>query len=137
MKILRTQVAIMVASLWLMIIALNVFYIPRHYAVRIETEKLTLAPMPLLVRASGTLEAKDSHTIKLDFDGPVLSKRFREGQKVVKGQLLAEISREKIQLDYQNKTDALKNAKDDLVRAKRDLKVQKKLFREEAVAYST
>jgi RND family efflux transporter MFP subunit len=115
---------------------MNIYKLPHTYATRIEVESLKLESMPLVVRSSGKLEAKDSHTIKLDFDGPIASKQFREGQKVVKGQLLAEISREKIRLSYQSKVDALKNARDDLKRAKKDLKVEKELYRQQAVAYS-
>ena len=137
MKKYRIAVAMLIAILWLATVVLNVYLLPQHYATHVEIERLTQSPMPLQVRAYGTLEARDSHTIKAAFDGPILMKQFREGQQVVKGQPLAVLDRQNITVDYQNKTDGLKNAKDDQARAQRDLRVQKELYRKQAVAYST
>ncbi len=122
---------------WALITILNVVFLPKKYAPRIQVEMLTRTPMPLIVRASGTLEAKDSNTVKAQLDGAIVLKNFREGQQVKKDQLLVELSRDKIQLDYQSKKDALVNAEQDLVHAQRDLHLQKQLFKKEAVAYST
>ena len=137
MRMTQRSITLGIASVWLAAVVMNIHFLPQRYAMHVQVERLTLAPMPLLVRASGTLEAKDSHTLKLDFDGPILKKQFREGQQVVKGQVLAVVSREKIEVDYQNKMDALKNAQDDLARARKDLRVQKELYHKQAVAYST
>ena len=50
---------------------------------------------------------------------------------------MAVIGRDRIRLDFQSKKDAWTNAESDLVHAKRDLRLQKQLFKKEAVAYST
>ena len=54
-----------------------------------------------------------------------------------KGDLLVVIGRDRIRADYQAKADALKNAQSDLARARRDVRLQKTLFRKQAVAYSS
>src|ERR1019366_1583904 len=128
---------IVVVGVWLAVTLLNLAILPGRYATRVELEKTALSPMVLIVRATGNLEAKDSNTVKAQFEGPVVSKQFHEGQPVKKGQLLAVLSREKIRLDHQNKLNDLKNAKSDLSRARKDVKIQRELFRQEAVAYST
>jgi RND family efflux transporter MFP subunit len=122
---------------WILITCLNIALLPRNYAPRVEVEILMPASLPLMVRAAGNLEAKDSDTFRSQFDGPVMSKQFQEGQKVRKGQLLAVLGADRIRGDYQSKKDALINAKSDLDHAKRDLRMQKKLYKQEAVAYST
>lgn len=126
-----------IAAVWLAVTLLNLAILPGRYATRVELERTALSPMALVVRATGNLEAKDSNTVKAQFEGPVVSKQFHEGQTVTKGQLLAVLSREKIRLDHQNKLNDLKNAKSDLSRARKDVKIQRELFRQEAVAYST
>src|SRR5689334_7494886 len=125
-----------VAALWAGITGLNMILQPPRYAARVEVEPLAPAPMPLIVRASGNLEAKDSSIVKSQFEGTVNSKHFREGQTVTKGQILAVISREKIRLEHQTKLDDLASAKAELQRARKDLKIQRELFKKEAVAYS-
>lgn len=133
----RRSKVVLIAGLWGGAVVLNIMLMPRRYAPHVDVELTQLMPMPLLVRASGNLEAKDSNTVKAQFDGPVNSKNFREGQSVKKGQVLAIIGRERIKVDYQAKHDALINADADLKRARRDLRLQKELFKKEAVAYST
>lgn len=118
-------------------IVLNGVLLPKHFAPHVQVETMKPAEMSLIVRASGNLEAKDSNTLRAQFDGPVIQKLFREGQKVVKGQRLAELGRDRIKLDYRIRSDNLKNAETDLEKAKRDLKLQKALFGKQAVAYST
>jgi len=122
---------------FLVIIFVNIAVLPSKYAPHVQTQKMVLAPLMLMVRASGNLEAKDSNTVRAQFDGSIVKKVFREGQPVQKGQLLAVIGRERIRQDYQNKIDNLKNAKADLTHASRDLKLQKMLFKKQAVAYSS
>ena len=125
-----------IACVWAAITLLNMVLLPLRHAPSVEVEPVQMRPMPLMVRASGNLEAKDSNTIKIQFDGPILSKQFREGQQVVKGQLLAVVGTEKIRLDYQNKHDGLVNAQADLKKARTDVLLQKRLFKKEAVPYS-
>ncbi len=124
-------------AVWVGVVALNMIFLPRQFMPEVTVEKAALAPLALRVRAAGNLEAKDSTTLKAQFEGPVLKKNFHEGQIVRKGQLLAVLSREKIKLDYESKRDALKNAESDLERARKDLRLEKVLFKREAVSYSS
>jgi RND family efflux transporter MFP subunit len=118
-------------------VAANSVVMSRRHMTRLAFETVTVMPMPLIVRASGTLEPKDSNTVKAQFDGAVIAKSFREGQVVKAGDLLLVLSREKIKVDHQNKTNDLTNAKSELMRSRKDLRIQKELYRKEAVAYSS
>jgi RND family efflux transporter MFP subunit len=121
---------------WWFLILLNIVRIPSHFAPHVKVEKAALAPLTLMARASGNLEARKSVILKSMFEGRVLAKKFREGQVVKAGEFLLEIDREKIRLDYQSRRDALSNARSDLARAQKDLRIQKSLFKQQAVAYS-
>jgi len=124
------------ASLYIGAIVLNVVFLPHLYSPHVSIEVLALRPMSLIVRSAGNLEALDSTTIRAQFDGRVLEKHYREGNKVTKGQLLAVIDRDRIRLDHQKKMDTLKNADADFKKARKDLKLQKLLFRKGAVSSS-
>ena len=126
-----------IAGAWAAAVCLNVVLLPRKYALHEEVETLRPAPMPLIVWASGNLEAKLSLTAKAQFEGPIQAKTFREGEEVKKAQLLVVMDRDRIRLDYQTKSDALKNAQADLAKSRKDLKLQKILYAKEAVSYST
>ncbi len=126
----------LVAGLWLAATALNLRLLPPRYGPHARVERAKAAPLRLVVRAPGTLQAKNAVTLKAEFEGPVVKKAYREGESVQSGQLLVEIGREKIQSDHQFKVDALKNAEEDLRRAKKEVKVQAKLFKMHAVARS-
>jgi RND family efflux transporter MFP subunit len=100
-------------------------------------ETVQPAPLPLVVRAPATLEAKQSLTFKAEFDGPVLAKNYQEGDVMAKDQWLIKIGRDKIQMDYQTKSDAVKNAKADLIKAEKEKKLQKVLYNRQAVSRSS
>jgi len=127
----------LIAAVWAVTCVLNCSLLPPRLAHRVTVEKVLMAPLPLLVRAAGNLNPKDSNTVKAQFDGSVKQKLFREGQHVKRGELLMELGREKIQLDYQTKKDALDNAVSDLIKARREVRLQKALFAKQAVAYSS
>jgi HlyD family secretion protein len=124
------------AAAFLAITGANVLLLPRVYAPRVEVDHVLLGPLPLIVRASGNLDAKQSTTIRAQFDGPLIVKRFREGQTVQKGELLGVLGRDRIRPDYELKNDALKNSQADLQKARRDLRLQRALFKRQAIAYS-
>src|SRR5262249_45339959 len=75
--------------------------------------------------------------LKAPFDGPVLHKSFQEGKEMKVGQTLVEIGRNKILPDYQNKKIALVNAKTDVEKAKKETRLQRILFKKQAVAQSS
>ena len=63
---------------WALVTLLNMALLPRRYAPSVEVEILAQQPMPLMVRASGNLEAKDSNTIKIQFEANELAEQFRQ-----------------------------------------------------------
>jgi RND family efflux transporter MFP subunit len=128
--------AFIVGICWAFVTLLNLVILPARHAIHVTSEVVGEAPLALVVRAPGNLDAKASATVKAQFDGDIVSKHFHEGQTVKAGQLLVVINRDKIRLDYQQKQDALANAKTDLVQAKKEIRLQKTLFSKQAVAYS-
>lgn len=122
---------------WWVLILLNIFLLPGRYAPRVRVEGVQTAPFPLVVRAPGVLQPKRSVTLKAEFDGPVLMKDFQEGKPVQKEQLLVEIGRDRIQPDYEAKRNAWRNAEADLLKARKDVKLQKVLYQKQAVSLSS
>jgi len=125
------------AAGWGALLILNCLCLPHLYSPKVRTEVAVRQPMLLVVRSAGNLEAKDSTTIRAQFDGPVVERKYREGDKVVAGQLLAVISRQRIRLERQQKIDSLRNAEADLSKAKKDLRLQRVLYSKEAVSYAS
>src|SRR5258706_612750 len=125
-----------IGGTWAAITLLNVLIMPSRHTVRVTAETVESAPLSLVVRAPGNVDAKASVILKAQFDGTLESKQFREGQKVAAGDILAVINRDKVRLDYQQKQDALTNAKADLVQARKEVRLQKTLYEKQAVAYS-
>lgn len=132
----RLNRGLVIGAVWAAIVAVNIRVMPARHAVRVQVEEAVAASMPLVIRVGGTLEPKASVTLRADFDGPILSKTFREGQAVKTGDLLLTIGRDKIRLEYQTRKDALTNARADLKRAHTDLRLQRSLYKKQAVAYS-
>jgi RND family efflux transporter MFP subunit len=122
---------------WIGVTALNVALLPAKYAPHVDVTTVKVEPLVLMVRAGGELAPKRSVILKAEFEGPVVSKLFKEGQAVRKGDILAEIGRDKIRLDYENKVTAVKNAESDLAKARKDQRVQRQLYRHQAVALSS
>lgn len=134
MKTMRARGLVVLWGAW---VAVSAVLISNRHAPRVQVERLAAKPLALVVRAPGNLEPARSVTIKSPFEGPVLRKTFREGQPVKKGDLLIELDRKKIRLSYQAKKDALENARAELARAVRSLKINQVLYKREAIAYST
>jgi RND family efflux transporter MFP subunit len=128
---------ISIAVGWLVVVLLNIGLLPPRLTPTVTVETLQQAPMPLIVSAPGAVQAKRSVIVKAEFDGPVLQKRFKEGDTVKQGDLLLEIGRDKIQQDYEGKRYALKNAQSDLRKAFVDVKLQRTLYEKQAVARSS
>lgn len=127
---------VLVTGACALILFLNIWLLPRRYSPIVQVETMQARPMELVVRAFGIIDSKDSNTLRAQFDGPVQRKLFREGDKVKAGDLLAVLGRERIQLEYQNKVDALENAKADLAKARKEVRLQQTLYSKQAVAYS-
>lgn len=127
----------LLGGLWFLGIVLNGLVMPARWTPRVQVETVVEAPLALVVRAPGHLDAKSSVTLKAQFDGPVTSKHFHEGQRVEAGELLAVIDTDKIRIEHQEKQDALSNAQSELERAKKEVRLQKSLYKSQAVAYTS
>jgi RND family efflux transporter MFP subunit len=136
MRALDYPKVIVIGAGWGVVTLLNMVILPARYSAHVTAEIVQSAPLALIVRAPGNLDARASVTLKGQFDGPLVNKLFREGQNVKAGQLLAVINRDKVLLEYQEKQDALANAKADLQQARKEIRLQKTLYDKEAVAYS-
>jgi RND family efflux transporter MFP subunit len=128
--------AFVIGFFWTIVTLLNLVILPARHALHVTAEAVKMAPLELVVRAPGSLDAKDSASVKAQFEGEIVSKHFHEGQTVKAGQLLVVLNRDKIRMDYQQKQDAVINAKADLAQAKKEIRLQKTLFSKQAVAHS-
>src|SRR6185295_18775795 len=132
-----TGTAKFIGCFWIGMTGLNIALLPNRYAIHVPVEAVRKMPLPQVVRAGGTVEPKRSLVLKAEFEGPVVSKLYKEGDAVKKGQLLVELGRDKIRLEHENKVIALENAKTDLSRARKEARVEKALFEKGAVAQSS
>jgi RND family efflux transporter MFP subunit len=128
---------ILIGGFLALIIGLNTLVMPPRLTPLTNVEQVPFESLSLVIRAPGRLEPKSSMTIKSQFEGDVVSKSFREGQKVKAGDLLAIISTDKIRIEHQEKQNELINAKSALSRARKEVNLQKSLYNKEAVAYSS
>ena len=79
------------------------------------------------------MEASNVHVIKSEVREQILKRFVKEGDSVKKGQLLMELSRTDTQIEFEQKKNELQDSKADLAKAKRELRIQKKLFKNSAV----
>jgi RND family efflux transporter MFP subunit len=125
------------ALAWGFFLALNMALLPPRYLPFARIELVQRTAFPLIVRAPATLQPKRELDVKAQFDGPVVKKNYLEGQSVKEGDVLLEIGRSRIEADFKNKSDELQNARADFLKAKKDINLQKALFRKQAVSEST
>jgi membrane fusion protein, multidrug efflux system len=93
----------------------------RDVPVPVYAATAKLSDVPVYIEGVGTARARNSVVVRAQVDGKILSLRFREGQDVKKGDVLAEIdpATYKAQLDQAIAKKALADAQ--LANAKRDL----------------
>ena len=98
-------------------------------AIPVSTALATLADVPLTVDGIGTVQALNTVNIKPMVDGPLTEIRFREGQDVHAGDVLARIDARTFQASYDQAV--AKKAQDEatLANAQRDLARYDKLAR--------
>gem|GEM_PF-1636140 len=133
----RKKRVLLFGGAFALLVLLNAWFLPLRYSPAVVVERVKLEPLALIVRAAGNLDAKDSKTIRAEFDGPLNEKHYREGDTVVKDQLLAVIGRERIRQDRQQKKDMLLSAQTDLAKARKELRLQKILYKKDAVPHSS
>jgi membrane fusion protein, multidrug efflux system len=93
----------------------------RDMPVPVYVATAKLADVPVYLEGVGTARARNSVTVRAQVDGKILNLKFKEGQDVKKGDVLAEIdpATYKAQLDQAVAKKALADAQ--LANAKRDL----------------
>lgn len=96
---------------------------------RVERENLVLA-----VRCAGTISAKNTRTVRAEVGAHVLKKYVNEGDPVKPGQLLLELDSVDILKTMRGQEDDLRNLSREYVKAKKEVKIQKNLFKYGAVS---
>jgi multidrug efflux pump subunit AcrA (membrane-fusion protein) len=87
----------------------------------------------LKVSCPGKIEPKVQQTIRSLLDGNKKSVLVKEGDVVKQGQLLMEISDEKIRMELNQKNSAFRNATSDYTKAQKDYQLEQSLFKQGAV----
>ncbi|OGS00219.1 MAG: hypothetical protein A2V88_12000 [Elusimicrobia bacterium RBG_16_66_12] len=133
----RYQTPLVIAAcLWAGLIVVNAVVLGRRLTLSVKTATVKNAPMALIVRAPGILQPATNALIKAEFDGPIVKKIYKEGDRVRAGQRLLEIGRDSIRMQYMGKDSEFKNAQRELKKAVGELKLQKTLFKKKAVAFA-
>ena len=118
---------------WAVLVVLNVNIMSPRLIPLVRTEPLKSAPLELMVRAPGTIQPVKTETLKAEFDGPVVKKAFKEGDRVKPGQFLLEVGRDNIQMEYLSRSNDLKNAQLKFRKAVNELKLQKILYKKKSI----
>lgn len=87
----------------------------------------------LKVGCPGKVEPKVQETVRSEVDGKKMATLVQVGDFVKKGQKLMEISGSQIKIELTQKRTAVRNAKTDMLKAKRDWQLEKTLYKEQAV----
>lgn len=87
----------------------------------------------LKVSCPGKIQPKDQQTIRSELDGRRLITHVTEGKSVKKGDLLMEISDEKIRIELTQKRNQVQNAYADMLNDKKDYGLERSLYKQQAV----
>src|ERR1043166_9669323 len=96
--------------------------------VTVKQEDVTLK-----VSCPGKIERKVQQTIRSLLDGNKKAVYVKEGDTVKQGQLLMEISDQKIRMEFNQKSAAFRNATSDYTKAQKDYQLEQRLFKQGAV----
>lgn len=126
---------ILFASGW--ILALNILVNPMKYARTVRVE--TVEPQDLRIRTlcPGVLSYRDASEVKAELSETVVRKLVSEGDRVKAGDLLAELSSSKQKISLDKEQDHLKDSEEEARKARKELAVQKELYRKQAVSRSS
>ncbi len=100
---------------------------PEETAIPVSTAAAALADVPLTVDGIGTVQALNTVNIKPMVDGPLTEIRFREGQDVRAGDVLARIDQRTYQAAYDQAVAKKSQDEATLANAQRDLERYDKL----------
>ena len=85
--------------------------------VRVESSKVSMAQMPQVINAVGSLRSDESVTLRPEVAGRIVAIRFEEGQRVTKGQTLIQLDASVNQAEVQQARTNLDLAKSKYDRA--------------------
>lgn len=115
-------------------VALNAWLMPRRHLPHVTAETVRSAPLELIVRAPGSIQPRRVTVIKAEFDAPVVRKNYSESQTAAEGSFLVEIGRDYILTNHIARENDFKNSQVEVKKAQRELKLQKALFKKQAIA---
>ncbi len=87
----------------------------------------------LKVSCPGKIQPKVEQTLSAQLDGTKKAVYVREGEEVKEGQLLMEISDDKLRSEILQRQGTLKNTQADFLKTQKDYDLEKKLFKQMAV----
>src|SRR5258706_831161 len=87
----------------------------------------------LKVSCPGKIQPKVEQTLSAILDGSKKAVYVKEGDEVKEGQLLMEISDDRLRPEVITRQTAFKNAQGDFLKAKKDYELEKRLFKQLAV----
>ncbi len=99
-------------------------------------EKVEMKTLHKSVSAPGVMEAATVALLKSVVEETVVKKFAEEGRAVKPGDQLIELSRSRTQLDYDQRRNSFLNAEADYKKAVRELGLQRRLFKDQAVSES-
>lgn len=97
-------------------------------------QKIEEQEVILKVPSSGKIEPKVQTTIRSEIDGSKLVVHVRPGESVKKGQLIMEISDEKIRIELNKQKSNYNDAHSKMIKAKKDFQLEQSLFKQQAVS---
>jgi len=123
--------AVMLGSM--IILYANIRLAPSRRAAGADAFKVKRENLVLTVRCSGTLEAKNVRTIRAALGAPIVKRYVKEGDPVAQGQLLLQLNDEDARKSLLQRSSELRTARADYARARKEVRVQKNLFKYGAV----
>ncbi|HAT71504.1 MAG TPA: hypothetical protein DCS63_01650 [Elusimicrobia bacterium] len=129
----RLSAKLIVAGSLLLLLG-NIRMAPMRRIQHEATDTVRREDMVMSVRCSGTLAAKNISVVRAAVSAHVLKKYVAEGARVKKGQLLIELDPADIDKMLRASEEEQQSAAREYVKAKKEVKVQKDLFKYGAVA---
>lgn len=94
--------------------AANKYFGGKQGAVEVTVAKVDRGPFEQTVQATGILEPANKLKVRTEVEGNLREKRVKDGDRVVKGQVLLEVDQEKLKTDVTNTEIRLKRLQNNL-----------------------
>jgi RND family efflux transporter MFP subunit len=119
------------------VLAFNVLINPGKYAREVQAETMELRDLKVRTLCTGVLGYRNASEVKSEIAETIARKLVSEGAQVNAGDLLLELSSAKQKITLQKEQDRLRDSENEVRKARKELAVQKELFRKQAVARSS